>query len=42
MSVHPASAPMLWSIVKHVASLAERRELVERTVARIMVEVRAG
>lgn len=42
MCVHPAPAPMLWPIVEHVASLAERRELVQRTVAGIMIEVCAG
>ena len=40
--VHPAPAPVLRAVVEHVAALAERRELVEGTVARIMVEVRAG
>jgi len=40
--VHPATASMLRSIVEHVAALAERCELVKRTVARIMIEVRTG
>lgn len=42
MRVHPTPAPMLRTIVKYVAALAESRELVERAVAGIMVEVRAG
>lgn len=42
MSVHPASAPMLRTVMEYVATLTQRRELVERAVTRIMVEVRAG
>jgi len=42
MRVHPAPASMFRAIVEHVAALAESRELVKRTVAGIMVEVRTG
>jgi len=40
--VHPATASMLRTIVEHVAALTERCELMQRAVARIMVEVRTG
>ena len=42
MRVHPTPASVLRAIVEHVATLAQRRELMERAVTRIMVEVRAG
>lgn len=42
MRVHPAPSSMLRTVMDHVAALAQRRQLVERAVAGIMVEVSAG
>lgn len=42
MRVHPAATTMLGTVVDHVAALAERCQLVQRTVARVMVEMCAG
>jgi hypothetical protein len=42
MRIHPAPASMFGTVMDHVASLAERCQLVKRAVAGIMVEVSTG
>jgi hypothetical protein len=42
MGVHPTPAAVFRAIVEHVAALAQRRQLMERAVTGVVVEVRAG
>lgn len=42
MCVHPTSTAMLRTVVNHVAALADRDQRVQRAVAGVMVEMRAG